>query len=245
MSNYLVILSALFGGFFYFLPTSGATYPNTFGSHPCIDEIPEILGDVNISQGSEPLCEGIFDDVNFALLSFIQLGDRRFLQGGGTALLNFRQSDYGPRSENQLNVVLEPRTNELWDVRFFDAREPDEVFDKSGPYNWMVWGRQQVPVRDLPRGVALADSSMRVFKCAFEVGAGCSTFYETNTCESYVYPQYVDDEVYDLLESRAKPILRVSAKTKDDAEAMLANYSEINLLARSIVNRLLEISCQK
>lgn len=215
--------------------------PNPASSNPCLNEIKEIFDGITGFEQDIEICTDAFDGVHFKFRDFFTRGSRRFVQGGGAALLGFRHSGFVFGRPNRLSVELVSRTDEIWDVKFRDSRNPDTVRNNSGVFRYVVWGRNQRGQVEIPRDMFFTDNSMKVFKCGLKEASGCGTYYDIPICEGYNYPN--STRMRDETRLSVKPTLTVSAIGMEAREQMLANYSEISLLARAIVSKSMEISC--
>lgn len=215
-----------------------------YKNHQCLGELQIILGGVELGDLGETFCQGVFPGVEISLMDFFQVGDRRYQQGGGTRLLSFRHPFQRRHETNRLRLILAPRTNSLWDLHFEDPLSGDGIVTRDGAFSYVIWGKDQANIQADLGSIALPfdDNSMRVFQCNLPLDRGCNTIYNVPTCESYMYP-LVTDRDPELPPLRALPIIQVNAVDNEASERMLEDYDNINLLVRSAIMKITQISC--
>lgn len=218
-------------------------------SFQCREDIASILDEVNHGTLSIEICSSKKYDASIYLTDYWISGDKSERQGGFIRLLSLRlenhQTDRTPRPV----ISISPRTKEIWDVLFFDPREPKSIISSLGGFRWTIWSRSQSNTIEflsdqevLSTAGPVDDISLRVFRCSLDVTLGCSTTYDVPMCANYRYPHFEKREPRTT--DPTNPLIAVVSKSGNAAALMLQDYQSTNNLIRKIRQEILEESCR-
>lgn len=212
----------------------------------CLDEIPEILDQIGAdrSKGID-ICEQAVPHVSFSLAGFTGgLSPNVFLTGSMDTLLNLKRGPGLARENSELDVILVPRTHDLWDVEFRSFGKPYEFESTS---NYVVWSQIKRPINGVRNEIMPIDAtSTRVFRCAKRETGSCATIYAFQFCPGYQFPKRsARDELLKVARPQVSTMsLIVRASTHDDIDPMFVNYHDITKFVRLVLERVLVQSCK-
>ena len=230
--------------FLTFTLTSASAAATQAYDQSCLDELPDILERVDLLQKRIEICEDVIPGVTFALERFSMFPGPSFIDQGAIDLLLWHRRSIGLSRENsEIDVILAPRTHELWDVEFQSFGKPYEL---GTPYKYVVWSQRTSAIRGVPEPIMSIDAtSTRVFRCADNETGGCGTFYDFQFCPDYRYPKILARRPEGTgIGHPPTMALQVAARTAEKADSMFSDYHNITLFVRAAIARVLVESCK-